>query len=108
MKSMKKPRITNKNFEPIGKVVDKVLLQCRPGFNQSLVRIWDLWEDAVGPDVALHARPAAFKGDLLLVHVSNSSWLYHLRFLEKELIDKINASLGGTFIRKVNFKIGPC
>ena len=105
---MKKRRFNQKDFVPLGKVVDKVLLQCRPNINASLVKIWDRWEDAVGADVASNARPAAFKGDMLLVHVSNSSWLYHLRFLEKDLIDQLNRALGGAFIHRVTFKIGPC
>jgi predicted nucleic acid-binding Zn ribbon protein len=105
---MKKSRPNSKKFVPIGSVLDKVLLQCRPKTNQALVQIWDLWEDAVGASIAANARPAAFKGDMLLVHVSNSSWLHHLRFLEKELIDRMNQALGGKFIHSVKFKIGPC
>lgn len=105
---MKKYRPTNKGFVSIGTVVDKVLVQCRPNANQALIRIWDRWEAAVGTDVASNARPAAFKGDLLLIHVSSSSWLHHLRFLEKELIRKINLALGGEYINRVKFKIGPC
>ncbi len=108
MMKMKKYRPNSKNFVPIGSVLEKVLHQCRPKTNQSLVQIWDLWENAVGAGVAANARPAAFKGDLLLVHVSNSNWLHHLRFLEKDLIDKMNQALGGPFIRTVKFKIGPC
>jgi predicted nucleic acid-binding Zn ribbon protein len=88
--------------------MDKVLLQCRPKSNQSLIRIWDLWEKAVGIDIAANTRPAAFKGDLLLVHVSNSSWLHQLHFLEKELLEKINRTLEVEVVRKVKFKIGPC
>jgi predicted nucleic acid-binding Zn ribbon protein len=105
---MKTYRPTSKGFVSIGTVVDKVLVQCRPNANQALIQIWDHWEAAVGPDVAANARPAAFKGDLLLIHVSNSSWLHHLRFLEKELIRKINLALDGEYIRRVKFKIGPC
>ena len=105
---MKKRRPNSKNFVPIGTVMDRVLLQCRPKMNQSLIQIWDRWENAVGPGVSANARPAAFKGDMLLVHVSNSSWLHQLRFLEKDLIVRLNQALGGEYIRILKFKIGPC
>ncbi len=108
MKSMKKHRPESKHFVPIGSVVKKVLLSHRPNANESLIRIWQLWEEAVGSEVASNARPAAFKGDLLLIHVSNSSWLHHLLFLEKDLIRQMNRALGGEFIRRLKFKIGPC
>ena len=71
------------------------------------MRVWDLWKPAVGDAIAANASPAAFKGHILLVHVSNSTWLHHLRFLEGELVDKLNAALGQDDIRKIQFKIGP-
>jgi hypothetical protein len=43
----------------------------------------------------------------LLVHVSNSTWLYHLRYMEKELIDRLNRSARGIRVNALKFKIGP-
>ena len=108
MVEMKKQRPNSKNFVPLGPVIDKVLQQCRPKTNQTMVQLWELWEEVVGAGVAANARPVAFKGDLLLVHVSNSNWLHHLRFLEKDLIRRMNQALGGDLIRNLKFKIGPC
>lgn len=102
-----KKRRTNKKFSDIGDVLGKVLQQYRPMTDQSLIRVWDLWEEAVGAGVAENARPAAFKTDELLVHVSNSTWLHHLRFLENDLMDKLNIALGRNQIRTIRFKIGP-
>ncbi len=61
-------RFTSKSFVSIGDVLDKVVQQHRPNTHQALVRLWELWDAAVGPEIAANARPAAFKGDLLLVH----------------------------------------
>lgn len=103
---MKYKRITSKSFTPIGDVLDRVIKQHRPSTNQALVRIWELWEEAVGSAIAANARPAAFKGDMLLVHVSNSTWLHHLRFLEQDLIQKVNHALEGEYIKRIKLKIG--
>lgn len=97
----------NKGFSAIGDVLDKVVPHHRPKMDQTMIQIWEIWESAVGVDVAAHARPAAFKGDLLLVHVSNSSMLHHMRFMEKEMIRKLNQAIGSQQVRALTFKIGP-
>ena len=71
-----------------------------------MIRIWDIWSEAVGESIAKNSRPASFKGHLLVVHVSSSSWLYHLNFLKKDLMDKLNKALGSDRVRELNFKIG--
>ena len=101
-----KKRRTNKKFSDIGEVLGKVLQQYRPMTDQSLIRVWDLWEETVGASVSANARPAAFKADVLLVNVSNSTWLHHLRFLEKDLMEKLNMALGRNQIKHIRFKIG--
>lgn len=105
-RNMKKRR-ANTSFANIGDVLGRVLHRYRPMADQSLIRVWALWEETVGADIAANASPAAFKGDILLVYVSNSTWLHHLRFLESDLIEKLNAALGAERVRKINLKIGP-
>ena len=100
-------RFNSKNFVGIGSVLDKVLQQYRPKSDQALLRVWDVWEAAAGAAIAANARPAAFKGSILLVHVSNSSWLHHLRFMEKELVCRINQALGANHVATIQLKIGP-
>jgi predicted nucleic acid-binding Zn ribbon protein len=104
---MAQKRFNAKNFTEIGSILDRVLHQYRPKADQELSKVWDLWDGAVGPEIAANARPAAFKGRSLLVHVSNSSWLHHLRFMEKDLIVKINCALGAERIETIHLKIGP-
>ena len=60
----------------------------------SLLQVWEVWDEAVGSTIARQSRPAAFKDRMLLVHVSSSTWLHQLRFLEKEMVAKLNAALG--------------
>jgi predicted nucleic acid-binding Zn ribbon protein len=100
-------RRTNKKFADIGEVLKKVLQQYQPITDQSLLQVWDLWEETVGPSVSANAHPAAFKVDELLVNVSNSTWLHHLRFMENDLMGKLNKALGRNQIKHIRFKIGP-
>jgi predicted nucleic acid-binding Zn ribbon protein len=91
---------------PIGPVIDQVMRQYRPASDQGLLKVWEVWAQAVGAVIATHAKPAAFKGDLLLVHVSSSTWLHHLRFLEQEIILKLNTLLGGAKVSHIKLQIG--
>jgi predicted nucleic acid-binding Zn ribbon protein len=102
-----KKRTACSKFVPIGSVLDQVIRQYHPIADTALIRVWDIWEKAVGSAIAGCARPAAFKECILLVHVSNSTWLHHLRFIEKELLASINAALGGAYVKILKFKIGP-
>jgi hypothetical protein len=103
--AIKRPKCTS--FEPIGAVIDKVLPNYRPNFDPPLLGVWKIWGETVGADIATHARPAAFKGNVLLVHVSNSTWLHHLRFMENEICGKLNDALGGDRVRSIKWKVGP-
>ena len=101
-----------KNFSPkkqmdlIGDIIDTSLGAYRQKKDSKMLKIFDLWEDAVGECISMNAKPAAFKGDLLLVHVSSSTWIHHLYFQKQELIGKINAALGNELVRELKFKIG--
>ncbi len=95
-----------KNMTHIGSILNRSLMSCRSGGDGEMMRIWDIWNEAVGEAVAKNSRPASFKGRLLLVHVSSSSWLYHLNFMKKDLMEKLNAALGSDMVRELTFKIG--
>ena len=87
--------------------MNNVLPKYRSVASPALLAVWDIWDQAVGAEIAANARPAAFKGDLLLVHVASSTWLHHLRLLHKDILDKINQAAGRQIVRELKLKIGP-
>lgn len=104
---MSSKRKNVKNFTDIGTVLQNILPQYRRTAPPSLLRVWEKWDQAVGADIAAHARPVAFKGDLLLIHVANSTWLHHLRYMQEDILIRINQSIGEQRIHELKFKIGP-
>ena len=94
-------------FVHIGSLLDDVLKKYRHETNAELVKVWQVWDNIVGNVIAQNAKPAAFKGRILLVHVTSSTWIHQLQFLKKEMIAKINHKLGKTLIEDLKFKIGP-
>lgn len=99
----------NKQTEavPIGHVIDAVLKKHRRSTAGALSQVWPIWEETVGSVIAENARPAAFKGRILLVHVSSSPWLHQLHYLKQEIIEKVNLALGKSLVEDLKFKIGP-
>ena len=91
----------------IGDIINKALKTCRQDCSGDLAQVWSLWDTAVGNVIAKNARPEAFKGKLLLVHVNSSAWMHHLQFLKKDMINQINAALGKELVQDIKFKIGP-
>lgn len=96
-----------KDFSHIGSVIGKMLGSYRQESDEDLVKVWSIWDQAVGEAVAKNARPGAFKGKLLLVNVNSSTWAHQLQFLKKDLIKKVNNALGKNLVEEIIFKIGP-
>jgi len=94
-------------FVHIGRIVDDVLKSYRRESDSELIRVWQVWDGAVGDTISQNARPAAFKGRLLLVHATSSIWIHQLQFLKKDIIVKLNDALGKSLIDDLKFKIGP-
>jgi predicted nucleic acid-binding Zn ribbon protein len=92
---------------PIGNIIKQILKSQRREKDVGLAQVWGLWERAVGEIIAGNARPAAFKGKILLVHVNSSPWLHQLQFLKKDIIEKINRALGEELVEEIKLKIGP-
>ncbi len=95
------------DFVHIGNVIDGVLKNYRSEPDYELTKVWRLWDEAVGETIASNARPAAFKGKLLIVHVISSTWIHQLQFLKNDLMAKLNDALGKPLVEEIKFKIGP-
>jgi predicted nucleic acid-binding Zn ribbon protein len=93
-------------FEHIGNIISEVLKSYRRESDGELIRVWDVWNSVVGNVIAQNAKPAAFKGKILIVHVSSSTWIHQLQFLKQEMIEKLNDGLGKTLIEDLKFRIG--
>jgi predicted nucleic acid-binding Zn ribbon protein len=94
-------------FVHIGSIIDNVLKTYRREPDGELIRVWHVWDSIVGDVISKNAKPAAFKGKILLVYVTSSTWIHQLQFLKKEMIAKLNETLGKSLIDDLKFKIGP-
>ena len=94
-------------FVHIGSIIDEVLKTYRREPDGELIRVWNVWDSIVGEVISKNAKPAAFKGRILLVYVTSSTWIHQLQFLKEEMIARLNEALGKALIDDLKFKIGP-
>ena len=91
---------------PLGDLIHDLMHQHRPAAADHLARVWEVWSRAVGPAIARHARPGALHGRVLVVHVTNSTWLHQLRFMKIEILARLNQLLEAGLVNDIKFKIG--
>lgn len=90
----------------IGDILGQALKNYRPKSDTQMTRIWDQWSKAVGSEISKNTKPALFKDATLIVNVSSSVWIQHLKFMESDIIANINNLLNKTLVKKIKFKIG--
>ena len=91
----------------IGSIIPHLMKHYRVEGDTEMAKIFDEWESAVGEPISRHCQPEAFKGKLLLVHVTDSAWMHQLQYLKKDILAKLNAVMGRHMIEDIRFRIGP-
>ncbi len=92
---------------PAGRIVPDVLQRLRLEQRQSEVEIVKVWNRLLDPHVASHAQPVSFCKGTLFIAVDSSVWLSELvRYRQKEILHRLQASFGTTVIRKLSFRLG--
>ena len=69
-------------------------------------RVWQIWEQAVGQQIAGFAAPAKIRDNVLEVKVASAVWMQQLQLLKPRLLKQINAHLGSVPIRDLYLRRG--
>lgn len=69
-------------------------------------RIWAVWQDAVGEQIAQHAIPTRIRNNVLEIKVAHPVWMQQLQLLKPRLLQQINAHLGDTPISDLYLRRG--
>ncbi len=76
-------------------------------FNPDDAQIWKIWDVVVGPAISKNAQPLWIKSKKLRVIVSDPIWLQELKFVEKNIKEKLNKKLRRKAVEKIEFRVGP-
>jgi predicted nucleic acid-binding Zn ribbon protein len=72
----------------------------------TLARVQAEWEHAVGPAIALAARPTAERDGVLTVTCEAAVWAQELDLMAGDLLPLLNAALGCEAIRELRCRTG--
>ncbi len=69
-------------------------------------RVGECWLQAVGADVARHARPAGIRSGVLVVNVDSSVWSQQLQLSRDEILAALKREMGAEAPRELRFRVG--
>lgn len=93
-------------LQKLDEILGRALKKKHVPFRPEDRRLIEIWEKAVGPQIAAQSRPNRMRKEILLVNVSSSVWMQQLHFLKEEIIGKVNALTSSPPIKDIRFSIG--
>lgn len=64
-----------------------------------------IWKEVVGDIISNISYPYLLKDNTLEVLVKNTTWLNQLRLMKKDIINKLNDTVGSIVIEEIEFKL---
>jgi hypothetical protein len=80
----------------------------RFGLDRSLddYRIWQAWDEVVGPVISRNAQPQKLNASRLVVAVRNAGWMQELTLLRRDLAERLNRWMGREVIKEIFLVVG--
>lgn len=95
-----------RDLTPLGEILRSIFDDPALPFNPDDHRIWEVWDDVVGPAIARNARPSWIKDGRLRVRVSGPIWLQELEFAAGTIRERLNEALGRPAVTRIDFRLG--
>jgi predicted nucleic acid-binding Zn ribbon protein len=89
---------------PLSRALEQLTGALAPA--STLARVQEVWTGVAGPALAAAARPTAERDGVLSVTCEASVWAQELDLMSAELIERLNAALGGERIRQLRCRTG--
>lgn len=67
-------------------------------------KIFDVWNEVVGQQVAKVAQPERLQNGILIVNVNNAPWRNELTFRKREILEKIHERTNSDSITDIKFR----
>ncbi|TAK59708.1 MAG: DUF721 domain-containing protein [Bacteroidetes bacterium] len=90
--------------KPFSSILETVIQNLGIGGKLKKAEAMDKWAEVVGEQIGRVTAPVRIEGETLVVHVTSSAWRNELVFLKKELITKVNNSVGQEIIKEIIFR----
>jgi hypothetical protein len=90
---------------PIKEIIAHLFKDPNLPFCPEDARIFQVWDEVVGPAIAGNAKPLWIKNGRLRVKVYAPIWLQELGYLEKDIQVRLNEKLGRQAVKKIEFRL---
>ncbi|MDA0297323.1 MAG: DUF721 domain-containing protein [Actinobacteria bacterium] len=87
---------TNNASSSLAGALDALLDRLGAESTTAITGVFGEWPKIVGEQVAQHVTPIKLERGRLIVEVDDPSWATQMRFLEPQLIEKLNAATTST------------
>jgi len=91
--------------EDLPQLLHKLLRRAEASYRDRSHLVWEVWEAAVGPELARRSRPHSLRAGRLIVAVASAAWMQQLSFLRESIRDNVNRALGQPLVREVRLRM---
>ena len=88
--------LTSNTSSSLAGALDALLDRLGAESSTAITGVFGEWPNIVGEQVAQHVKPIKLERGRLIVEIDDPSWATQMRFLEPQLIEKLNAATTST------------
>jgi hypothetical protein len=92
---------------PVGESLDAVMRGLGAPEASGVHLVFDRWSEVVGEALAARTRPLRIDGGRLVLAVDEPAIATHVRFLQGELLARLEALLGPGRVTSLDLRVGP-
>jgi hypothetical protein len=92
--------------QPIGKALDQVMRGLGAPSASGVHLVFDRWAEVVGESLAARTRPLRIEGRRLVLAVDEPAMATHVRFLQAELLARLDELLGAGRVTALDLRVG--
>ncbi len=91
----------------VGDTVDRVLRGLGAPSVDTFTRVFERWEDVVGPAIASRAKPLSLDDGCLVLAVHDGGWASQIRWMQRELLATLDERLGEGVVTSLEVRVRP-
>ena len=91
--------------QPLGRALDDLVMRRRWAGRLDGARIFQLWDEVAGEQIAAHAQPVRLHGGVLVIAAEDAAWATQLRYFTSEIQARANSVMGPDTVRKVTIVV---
>ena len=96
--------IRKENIQTIGDALKQLVQSLGIEKKVEQYKIFDVWNEVVGQQVAKVAQPERLQNGVLIVAVNNAPWRSELTFRKREILEKIHERTNSDSITDIKFR----